>query len=68
MVNTSSAQGAQFAEACEAMTRTVRELGPSPLRKKAGRLDSESAGQQQQESQTDPSGSPAAQPTSGTAA
>ena len=34
MVNTSSAQGAQFAEACEEMTRTVQALGPSPLGKK----------------------------------
>ena len=41
MVNTSSAQGAQFAEACEEMTRTVRELGPSPLRKKPSTVSSQ---------------------------
>ena len=42
MVNTSSAQGAQFAEACEEMTRAVQELGPSPLK---GRLSPAAAPQ-----------------------
>lgn len=32
MVNLSSAMAVQFAEAVEAMTETVRELGPNPLR------------------------------------
>ena len=41
MVNTSSAQGAQFAEACEEMTRTVRELGPSPLKDKPSAVSSQ---------------------------
>ena len=31
MVNASSAEGAQFAQHCEEMTETIRELGPSPL-------------------------------------
>lgn len=32
MVNMSSAMAVQFAEAVDAMTEKVRELGPNPLR------------------------------------
>lgn len=64
MVNTSSAQGAQFAEACEEMTRTVQELGPSPLQKKAGQRDGEAAGRQRQETRNDTLGTVADQLTS----
>jgi coenzyme F420-reducing hydrogenase delta subunit len=36
MVNMSSAMAVQFAEAVEAMTEKIRELGPNPLREASG--------------------------------
>jgi len=40
-MNLSSAEGARFAELCEEMTAAVKALGPSPLRRAKGDVESE---------------------------
>ena len=40
-MNLSSAEGARFAELCEEMTEAVKALGPNPLRRAKGEVESE---------------------------